>query len=155
MATSIYPVTVNCSIGEAFDYVADLTRHPEWASDEMHVEVLTPGLTGVGARYRTTGHSEVSNGQNVADVEVTRYERPAAYEIVCTDSHGQFRHLFSFAEQADGRVQIERHYTVPDLLSEDARRRVEELMPTVIEPARRGAMANLARLLEAATLSGA
>ena len=150
MATSVYPVTVSCSIEEAFDYVADVTRHPEWASDEMRVEVLTPGVTGVGARYRTTGHSEVWNTDSVADVEVTRHERPTAYEIVCREAQGEFRHLFTFAEQADGRVRIERHYTVPDILSEEARRRVAELMPTVIEPSRRGAMVKLAQLLEAA-----
>lgn len=155
MPTAVYTVTASCSIEDAFDYVADVARHPEWASDEMRVELLTPGVTGVGARYRTIGHSEVWHTDNVAEVEVTRHERPAAYEIVCTDSHGQFRHLFTFAQQPDGSVRIERHYTVPDALSEEARRRVEELMPTVIEPSRRGAMARLGQLLDATAASRA
>ena len=82
MPTAVYTVTASCSAEDAFDYVADVARHPEWASDEMRVELLTPGVTGVGARYRTIGHSEVWHTDNVAEVEVTRHERPAAYEIV-------------------------------------------------------------------------
>jgi hypothetical protein len=141
MPTTVYPVTVDCPIEAAFDYVADVTRHPEWASDEMSVEVLTPGSVGIGTRYRTVDHSEVWNHDNVAEVEVTRYDRPSAFEIVCRDPHGEFSHLFTFSEEDDGRVRIERHYTIPEVVSDEARRRVEAMMPTVIEPARRRAMA--------------
>jgi len=148
MSTTVYPVNVSCPIEAAFDYVAEVERHPEWASDEMRVERLTPSELGLGTRYRTTGHSEVWNTDNVAEVEVTRYERPSAFEIVCRDAHGEFRHLFTFARGADGRVQVERHYTVPDVVSAEAKQRVEALMVTVIEPARKAAMSNLGRRLE-------
>lgn len=149
MATTIYSVSVKCSLEDAFDYVADVTRHPEWASDEMHVDLLSADKTRVGASYRTTGHSELWNTDNVAQVTVTRFERPSAFEIVCIDPHGEFRHLFTFGLEPDGRVRIERHYTVPDVLSEEARNRVASLMATVIEPSRRGAMARLGERLEA------
>lgn len=151
MPTIVYPVFANCSIEQAFDYVSDVSKHPEWATDEMRVELLTPGELGVGARYRTTGRSEVWNTDNVAEVEVTRFDRPVAFEIVCRDPHGEFRHLFTFAEGPGDGVRIERHYTVPEVMSDEARRRVETLMATVIEPSRRGAMSKLAERLAAVT----
>ncbi|HEY8737708.1 MAG TPA: SRPBCC family protein [Candidatus Dormibacteraeota bacterium] len=148
MPTNAYAVTVRCPIELAFDYVADVTQHPEWAMDRMSVERQSAEPSGVGTRYRTVGHSEVWNKDNEAEVEVTRHERPAAFEIVCRDPHGEFRHLFTFRAEDDGRVLIERHYTTPEVLSEEARQRVMALMPTVIEPSRRGAMAKLGERLE-------
>lgn len=150
MPTSIYAVTARCSIDGAFDYVADVTRHPEWATNPMQVEHLTPGEIKVGAKYRAVGHSEVWDAENASEIEVTRYDRPEAFKISCRDAHGEFRHLFTFAEEPDGLVRIERHFTSPDALSEVARERVAALMATVIEPSRRLAMTNLSERLEAA-----
>jgi polyketide cyclase/dehydrase/lipid transport protein len=150
MPTSIYPVTARCSIDDAFDYVADVTRHPEWATNPMRVERLTPGEMEAGARYRAVGHSEVWDAESSSEIEVTRHDRPEAFEISCRDAHGEFRHLFTFAEEPGGLVRIERHFTSPDILSEVARQRVAALMATVIEPSRRQAMTNLAQRLEAA-----
>ncbi len=148
MPTSVYSVRVACPLETAFDYVADVRRHPEWATDRMTADLLTPGNVGVGARYRTVGHSEVWNSDNVADVEVTVCDRPAAFEIVCRDPHGEFRHRFTLGG-SDGDVLIERHYTTPDQVPEEARKRVAAMMATYIEPARQRAMEKLKERLEA------
>lgn len=149
MPTKIYETRVRCPLQTAFDYVADVRTHPEWSTGPMTVQPMTEGSPRVGSTYHNVGRSEVWNTDVASDVEVTEYASPDRFAIVCRDGTGEFRHLFTFHEDGD-ELLIQRHYTIPDLASlpDHVRQRVEELMPTVIEPSRQGAMDNLKERLE-------
>lgn len=61
--------------GEVFDYASDPANEPEWNIRMKHIEKLTGGPVGVGARYRmqfTQGPAAIS--------ECVRFERPGFWE---------------------------------------------------------------------------
>ena len=58
-----------------FDYMADFTRHPEWAGDDLTVEPVNGGPTSLGSRFRSTGKQM---GLRRDEIAVTRSSRPGA-----------------------------------------------------------------------------
>jgi uncharacterized protein YndB with AHSA1/START domain len=64
---------------EAFDYVSDISRHPDWAnpSAKMRMEAVSGGAPHLGAKYRSQAvfvRKPVS-----ADLEITKFERPRTF----------------------------------------------------------------------------
>lgn len=60
--SNIYNVVINATPEMVFNYVSDLTRHPEWSGGKLKIEALTPGPAGVGSTYKSYG--EVAGQQN-------------------------------------------------------------------------------------------
>lgn len=87
----------------AYDYVADITRHPEWAMDDMNVETLEPGK-----RYRAT--APFFGRPNPSDLTVTTAQRPARFGFDAQDRQGITHHEFRFTAAGGGTV-IEREMT--------------------------------------------
>ncbi len=96
----------------AFEYVSDVSRHPEWANPKakMRVDPVSGGAPHLGAKYRTQG---VFIGKPVsADVEITKFERPARFAYsVAHHQQGKkdvhFEQTYSFT-RADGGTLIEK-----------------------------------------------
>lgn len=44
----------NAAQQDAFEYVSDLSHHPDWAMDQMTIEPVTPVPLGVGAASSST-----------------------------------------------------------------------------------------------------
>jgi uncharacterized membrane protein len=65
-------VTINRPAGEVFAFLADFENEPEWNSFTVDAAKLTPGLVGVGTRYRTVGR--VMGAKKESETEVTAYE---------------------------------------------------------------------------------
>lgn len=64
---------------QAFDYVSDISRHPEWAnpSARMRMDPVSGGAPHLGAKYRSQAvfiRKPVS-----ADLEITKFERPRTF----------------------------------------------------------------------------
>jgi len=94
-----------------FDYVSDLTRHPEWSGGELKIEALTPGPIAVGKEYRSRGEAAIQKDR-LNSVQVTEYELPHKFALVANDpDFGKITHEFTFVEQ-DGGVLITRAMTV-------------------------------------------
>ena len=101
-----------------FDYVAELSKHSEWAINRIEVTPLDPSERGVGARYRAVGHQAGKDWP--ADLEVTVYERPSRFEFTATggpigtpldDPH---RHTFTFTSEGEGtRLRLVRRDPLP------------------------------------------
>lgn len=97
---------------QAFDYVSDVSQHPEWANPnaKMRMDPVSGGEPHLGAKYRSQAvfiRKPVS-----ADLEITKFERPArfAYSV----SHHQqgkkdvhYENTFTFT-RADGGTLIEK-----------------------------------------------
>jgi hypothetical protein len=95
----------------AFDYVSDLTRHPEWSDGELKVEALTPGPIAVGKEYVSRGNASIQKDRRNT-VRVSLYEPPHLFGFIAYDpGFGDISHVFTFSEQNDG-IKIVRTMTV-------------------------------------------
>ena len=57
-------IEVAAPIEQVYDYLADFTRHHEWAQTVEPLELIQPGeLSGVGAQYRSVPGPRASTGQ--------------------------------------------------------------------------------------------
>ena len=104
-------VLVNTSLNTAFDYVSDLTKHPEWSGGELKIEAVTPSPIGVGKEYHSKGAVAVEKDRP-NQVTVTEYEPPDKFGFVSKDrDFGEVHHRFTFSEQGGG-VMITRSTTL-------------------------------------------
>ena len=106
-----YNVAVKAPQGKVFDYVADVARHGEWASepDQMRVSAERAGPPTVGSRYKAEG---VLNGKvNPSVVTVTELESPNRLAFDAEDSNSVFRHEFKF-RPGEGGTNVERIVTM-------------------------------------------
>src|SRR5512142_2413931 len=113
MATIIrsHQVLIHAPLQTVFDYVSDLTRHPEWSGGELKIEALTPGPIAVGKKYQSRG--EVATQKDRPNtVEISEYEPPHKFGFVANDpDFGNVSHVFTFTEQ-NGGVLIRRVMTL-------------------------------------------
>ena len=104
-------ILVHAPLQQAFDYVSDLTRHPEWSGGELKIEALTPGPIAVGKEYRSRGEVAVQKDRPNT-VRVSVYEPPHKFGFIANDpDFGDVSHVFTFTQQSGG-VLIERAMTV-------------------------------------------
>ena len=104
-------ILVNAPFQQTFDYVSDLSRHPEWSGGELKIEALTPGPIAVGKEYRSRGEVAVQKDRPNT-VRVSVYEPPHRFGFIANDpDFGDVTHVFTFTEQSGG-VLIERAMTV-------------------------------------------
>lgn len=88
-----------------FAYVADLTRHSEWAADPLTITACEPGPITVGSRYQSLAH--VRGRPIPAELRVTDYQPPARFAFVAADLTGTYTHQFTFQPLATG-TRVER-----------------------------------------------
>lgn len=104
-------VLVHAPLQKAFDYVSDLTRHPEWSGGELKIEAITPGPIAVGKEYRSRGEVAIQK-ERPNTVRITNYEPPHKFAFTANDpDFGNVKHEFTFREQS-GDVLITRLMTV-------------------------------------------
>jgi uncharacterized protein YndB with AHSA1/START domain len=106
-----HQVLVHTPLQKAFDYVSDLTRHPEWSGGELKIEAITPGPIAVGKEYQSRGEVAVQKDRPNT-VQITEYKSPYKFAFAARDpDFGKVTHEFTFTEQ-DGGVLITRTMTV-------------------------------------------
>ena len=109
--TRSHQILVRAPLRKAFDYVSDLTRHPEWSGGELKIEAVTPGPIAVGKEYRSRGEVAVQKDRPNT-VQITEYEPPDKFAFAALDpDFGKVVHEFTFS-QKDGGVLIQRVMTV-------------------------------------------
>lgn len=92
----------------AYDYVADFTRHPEWAMDDMTIKPDSPGPVGVGSRFQAEGI--LFGRKNPSTVTVTDLNPTSSLGFDAQDRRGITHHEFRFTPQGGGTL-IEREMT--------------------------------------------
>jgi uncharacterized protein YndB with AHSA1/START domain len=106
-----HQILVHAPVQRAFDYVSDLTRHPEWSGGELKIEAVTPGPVAVGKEYRSRGEVAVQKDRPNT-VQVTELEPPHTFTFTANDpDFGKVTHVFRLAKQNDGTM-ITRTMTV-------------------------------------------
>jgi uncharacterized protein YndB with AHSA1/START domain len=104
-------ILVYAPLQKAFDYVSDLTRHPEWSGGELKIEAFTSGPIAVGKEYQSRGEVAIQKDRPNT-VHVTEYEPPHKFSFAAKDpDFGKVTHEFTFREQ-NGGVLITRTMTV-------------------------------------------
>jgi uncharacterized protein YndB with AHSA1/START domain len=96
-------VTVQTPLQSTFDYVSDLTRHPEW-SGGLKIEAVSSNPINVGKEYISHGEVAVQKARPNT-VQVTEYEPPHTFGFVAKDpDFGNVSHVFTFTEQNGGTL---------------------------------------------------
>lgn len=97
-----HQILVNAPLQTIFDYVSNLTRHPEWSGGRLKIEAVTSGPISVGKEYLS--HGDVAGQKDRPNtVQVTRYESPHKFGFVAKDpDFGKVTHEFTFTEQTGG-----------------------------------------------------
>jgi uncharacterized protein YndB with AHSA1/START domain len=104
-------ILVQAPLQVTFDYVSDLTRHPEWSGGELKVEAVSPGLIVVGKEYFSRGEVAIQKDRPNT-IQITEYEPPHTFGFAAQDpDFGRVTHVFTFAEQSGG-VLVTRTMTV-------------------------------------------
>lgn len=105
-----HQVFVHAPQETVFDYVSDLTRHPEW-NGGLRIEAVSPGPVQVGKEY--VSHGVVATQKNRPNtVQITEYASPRVFGFVSHDpDFGKVFHVFNFTEQ-NGGVLVTRTMTV-------------------------------------------
>jgi uncharacterized protein YndB with AHSA1/START domain len=109
--TAAYNIDIKAPQSKVFDYVADVSRHGEWGSEDDHMKATAekPGSPAVGARYRADG---MLNGKpNASVVTITALEAPKRIAFDAEDANSVFHHEFVLSA-ADGGTHVERHVTM-------------------------------------------
>lgn len=103
-------VLVQAPLQSTFDYISDLSRHPDW-SGGLKIEPVTSGPIAVGKEFVSHGEVAVQkNRQNT--VRVSQYEPPRKFGFVAKDpDFGDVSHVFTLSEQ-NGAVLIMRTMTI-------------------------------------------
>lgn len=106
-----HQVFVDAPLQTVFDYVSDLTRHPEWSDGELRIEQVTPGPIAVGKEYFSQGEVAVQkNRPNTVRISV--YDPPHSFGFVAQDPDaGDVSHVFTLKGQ-NGGVLIKRTMTL-------------------------------------------
>jgi len=106
-----HQILIHTPLQKSFDYVSDLTRHPEWSGGELKIEAVTPGPITVGKEYRSRGEVAVQKDRPNT-VQVTEYEPPHKFAFAANDpDFGKVTQEFTFVEQ-NGGVLVSRIMTV-------------------------------------------
>jgi uncharacterized protein YndB with AHSA1/START domain len=104
-------ILVNAPLPSVFEYVSDLTRHPEWSGGELKIEALTAEPIAVGKEYFSQGEVAIQKDRPNR-VRVSEYEPPHKFGFVANDpDFGDVSHVFRFTERNEG-VLITRTMTL-------------------------------------------
>ena len=107
-----WTVTIKAPPEKVYDYVADLSRHGEWASeaDAMVISAATPGAPAVGNTYQAEG--TLLGKRNPSTVKITALAPPKTIEIEAEDSSGISGHVFTLTPKDGGTLVTRQIYGV-------------------------------------------
>src|SRR5215469_4011626 len=99
-----WSVDINAPRDRVFEYVADISRHPEWGMDLTEVTGPT-GPAHEGFMYQTVG--TLRGKRNESTVFVSDVQPPERLEFEAQDSTGIVGHEFTF-EPTNGSTHVTR-----------------------------------------------
>jgi uncharacterized protein YndB with AHSA1/START domain len=104
-------VFVRAPLQKVFEYVSDLTKHPEWSGGELKIESVGAGPIAVGKEYLSKGQVATQKDRPNT-VRISQYEPPRTFGFVANDpDFGNVYHVFTFNER-NGGVMVTRTVTL-------------------------------------------
>ena len=144
MASFQQSMTVNASPERAFEYLADLTKHPEWAAHNLEVQAASATPAAVGSSVTTVGHMM---GTHRATVKLTELQPNQRIAYEAEDDTGQFRHWISITAARDGGAEITKG--VEPVRTNLTLKLMTPLLPLVISRGLKGDLQRIKARLEA------
>ncbi|HSH04098.1 MAG TPA: SRPBCC family protein [Anaerolineae bacterium] len=83
-----------------FAYISDLTRHGEWAANQLTITPIIPGPVVQGSIYNS--HAQVKNLEFHSKLQVTTYDPPRHFAFTGEDKTGRFEHHFTLHPHQKG-----------------------------------------------------
>jgi hypothetical protein len=115
MATYSGETQIQAAASEVFAYIADLTKHPEWAQHGLQVKQTSGGGPGTGATYESTAKQF---GTQRETQTVTEYSSPIRFVFEAKGKLGLARHTFDLSPSGGGtRVTKTMEITQPSLMA--------------------------------------
>ena len=102
-------VFIRATPDAVFEYVADLSRHKEWAADTVNAMPHEEGPVAVGKRYHSDNHFQLGDVHD--ELEVTIYEPPRRFGFIARGPKADVDHLFVLTPTNDG-TDVQRVITV-------------------------------------------
>lgn len=100
-------ILIHTNLQAAFNYVSDLTKHPEWSGGELKVEAISSEPIQVGKEYISKGEVAIQKDRPNT-LRVTEYQSPHTFGFVANDpDFGDVFHTFTFVEK-ENKVLIAR-----------------------------------------------
>ena len=100
-------ILINTNLQAAFDYVSDLTKHPEWSGGELKIEAVSSEPIRVGKEYVSKGEVAIQKDRP-NKLKVAEFKSPHKFGFVANDpDFGDAFHTFTFLEK-DNNVLITR-----------------------------------------------
>lgn len=98
---------INTNLQTAFDYVSDLTKHPEWSGGELKIEAVSSEPIQVGKEYVSKGEVAIQKDRP-NKLKITEFESPRKFGFAANDpDFGDVFHTFTFLEK-DNNVVVTR-----------------------------------------------
>ena len=95
-------VLTTASPEAAHAYVSDLTRHGEWAANELTVEAVSAEPVTIGSQFRSS--ADVGNLHFDATLTITQLDEPKTFAFSGKDKTGRFEHTFTFTPKTGGTL---------------------------------------------------
>ncbi len=111
MTTISYSIFIKAPPEKVFPFVGDLLRHPEWTTDEMRMEAVSPGAIGAGSQYRSS--AKFKGFTIVDELQVLEYQPPTRFAFRVKDIAGRLNHQFVLHSQSDGTL-VERSVLIEE-----------------------------------------
>lgn len=107
-----WKVFVKAPPEKVYAYVADVSRHGEWASeaDAMTISAEAPGAAAVGNTYKAEG--TLLGKRNPSTVKITALNPSTTVEIEAEDQSGISGHVFTLTPQDGGTLVTRQIYGV-------------------------------------------
>jgi len=90
-------ISIQAPAGRVYDYVADFTRHGEWAGHGLEVSTSSDGPVAVGSTFSTTAKQFGTQREQSTITELTPGK---AFAWDSTGALGRAHHWFSLSEDA-------------------------------------------------------
>ncbi len=87
-----------------FDLVSDLTRHGEWATNPLTIEISTPGPIAVGTEFRSRAVMAGKKGEDKG--RVTALESPTRFAFVTEGAAGIVENWFAVTPLGPSRCVL-------------------------------------------------
>ncbi len=131
MAQFVKETTVKAAPREVFAYLADLTRHSEWASHNLEVTQTSTGDIGVGSTFSSVGHQMGTHRDNLA---VTEYAEGERFAFESRGDAGVTSHAFDLAA-VDGGTRVTKTFELvrPSMMTRFALPMLMIMAPKVLE----------------------
>ncbi len=96
-------LTIDVLAEKVFSYLADLTRHGEWAAHPLRIQQTFEGPVGAGTTFTSVGHQ--FGRDNEDELTVTEFIPNEKIVFESEGGAGRFRHYFLLQEE-DGGIRL-------------------------------------------------